>query len=99
MGTGTVGSWHAAYLFGAVGHASDVCGNLAQARAILGQSLVCNNMSCNSFNAQTVQVQHTHLAEELKHALIEVAIVVLEFLYDATCLGSEAHCERYGGGR
>lgn len=46
-----------------------------------------------------MRAQHTHLAEEFLHALIEVDIVVLELLYDAICFGSESHCERYGGGR
>lgn len=48
---------------------------------------------------EKVKMQHTHLFEELAHALIEVDIVVLELLYNAVCLGCEAHCERYGGRR
>lgn len=42
--------------------------------------------------------QHTQLAKELDDALVEIDIVVLKFLDDPVCLGSEAHCERHGGG-
>lgn len=42
---------------------------------------------------------HTHLADELAHALVEANIVVLELLDNSVCLGGEPHGEWFGYGR